>query len=466
LKLKNFSPEQRTQFAKSNLRYFASYLGYQNTAYFQDEWYNLLQPQNDPEHFSPLQWHPKALKKYHLEAPRKHAKSECTAINYPSWLIGNYPNIHILIVSKTSDLAEATVAAIKARIETDEKYHAVFGDLKPKSPQKWTDQQFIVKRKEISKFPTLRGCGLMGALTGGGNDLIIADDIIDEENVNTRLQLEKASRWFFKVLLTTMFPWGACFAIGTRWHYADLYAELLKKWKHQIYKAILNEKEIVEGKPPEVLWPKVWSYQRLMEKQDDIGCQYQNDPTGMEGSLLKAKWLTPWDKTPPSWCEYYAGLDPSLGEHDYFGIATLAYDRKNNQRYLVDVWAEHLPFPDIMKTKIPLLHAQYKYVKMYMETNFWQKLLMDMPELRGLPMVGVKTVRDKTSRFITMSSHFEAERVLVNPLLLRNSEFWTEWVQYPRGQHDDALDATEIVVNKVVKPRAKKPSFYLIGSTA
>ena len=54
----------------------------------------------------------------------------------------------------------------------------------------------------------------MGSLTGGGFDLIIADDIIDEENVNTQNQIEKASRWFFKVLLTTLFSNGACIAIG------------------------------------------------------------------------------------------------------------------------------------------------------------------------------------------------------------------------------------------------------------
>src|SRR5208337_3538918 len=126
--LKRLSQEQRQQLARSNLQYYARYLGYIDTAWFQDEWYELLQPQNDPAHFSPLPWHVRALKQFHLEAPRKHAKSECVSINYPSWLIGNLPEIRIGIISKTAPLAEQTVAAIRNRIENEKRYVDVFGD--------------------------------------------------------------------------------------------------------------------------------------------------------------------------------------------------------------------------------------------------------------------------------------------------------------------------------------------------
>lgn len=447
--------------AKENLSRFTKYMGYRNAG-FHEELYDLLQ-----NRFSPLKKYPDRLKQYLLLWPRGHAKTTTVTFNYVSWLVGNYPNIHVNIVTKTASLAEEILTALITRFETDLKYQQVFGVLKPRQTRKWTNREIIVDRDEISKDPTIKATGLMGPITGGRSDLIVCDDIIDEENIRTRLQLEKVSTWFNKVLYPTLYPWGAVISIGTRWSYADIYTELLEKWKP--YTDVKQAIEIVDGKETgKVLWPEYWSLEKLRKRRLEIGtiifnCQYQNDPTSMEGELLRAEWLHPWDKPPPAWCEYYAGLDPSLGEYDYFGIATLAYDRKKDQRYLVDVWAEHLPFPDIMKNKIPLLHNQYRYVKMYMETNFWQKLLMDMPELKGLPIVGVTTVRDKTSRFITMSSHFESERILVNPLLLRNSEFWTEWVQFPRGQYDDALDSTEIVVCKTVKAKPLKPSYLLIG---
>jgi len=368
-------------------------------------------------------------------------------MNYVSWLVGKYPDININVVSKTASLAESILTALITRFESDQHYLEVFGELKPHHPRKWTSQQIIVDRNEISKNPTIKATGLMGPITGGRSDLVICDDIIDEENVRTQLQLEKVQTWFDKILYPTLYPWGGIIVIGTRWHYADIYARFLENWPSQVKQAI--------QKDGSALWPEYWPLPKLEERRRQIGtiifnCQYQNDPTGMEGDLLKAEWLHPWTGPPPPTCTYYAGVDPSLGERDYFGFATVAHDRRANQLYLVDVWAEHMPFPDILKHKIPQLHSQYKYAKIYMETNFWQKILTYLPELRGLPIVPVQTVRDKESRFIPMSSHFESKRVLVNPLLLNRGEFWLEWVQFPKGAHDDALDATELVVKQLV----------------
>jgi len=434
--------------AKNNLLVFTEALGYEN-APFHVEWYNFLQ-----NRFSPLKIHPQAEKKYLQLWPRGHGKTEGTSINYPSWLFGNWRDIHINVVSKTASLAESINMAVMERIEHNDKYIAIMGNLKPKNPTKWTTQQFIVDRKEISKNPTMKATGLMGPITGGRSDLVIMDDIIDEENIRTRLQLEKVSTWVWKVLYPTLYPWGGIIGIGTRWSYADIYAELLEKWPSDIKQAV-NYKDPEKPETAFALWPEYWSLDKLDERKDEIGtiffnCQYQNDPTSMEGDLLKSEWLHPWEQQPFSTCEYYAGLDPSLGEGDYFGIATLAYDREHSQAYLVDVWAEHMPFPDIMKHKVPQLHSHYRYSKMFMETNFWQKILTYLPELKGLPIVPVQTVRNKEARFIPMSSHFESKRVLVNPLLLRRSEFWTEWVQFPRSQHDDALDCVEIVIRNVL----------------
>lgn len=389
------------------------------------------------------------VKKYLILWPRGHGKTECVSFNYLTWLIGQRPNTHINLVTKTASLAEEILTAIITRIESDERYKKLFPRLKSTHPKKWTNREIIVNRDEISKNPSIKATGLMGPITGGRSDLIICDDIIDEENVRTRLQLEKVDTWFNKVLYPTLYPWGALLVIGTRWSYADIYATLLEKWPHSIKKAIINEKE------EKVLWPEYWSYEKLLDRRNEIGsiyftCQYQNDPTGMEGNLLKGEWLHPWEQPPPAHLPNYAGIDPSLGEGDYFGVATLAYDSRLNQAYLKDVWTEHMPFPIIIHEKLPQLIQQYRYVTMYLETNFWQKILTYLPEFKGLPITPVQTMRNKESRFIAMSSHFESKRVLVNPLLLRRSEFWTEWLQFPRGVHDDALDATEIVTRRVL----------------
>lgn len=420
---------------------FTEALGYENAG-FQREWYEFLQYR-----FSPLKTGVcDSVKRFLLLWPRGHAKTECTTINYVSWLVGNWPDVHVNIVTKTASLAEEILTAIITRFEMDERFIEIFGELRPKIPKKWTSYELIVKRREISKNATIKATGLLGPITGGRSDLIVCDDIIDEENVRTPLQVDKARLWFNKVLYPTLYPWGGILVVGTRWSYADLYNDLLSTWPHDVKQALNAQGES--------LWPQYWTKEKLEDRRKQVGtiifnCQYQNDPTGMEGDLLKSEWLHEWTQPPSSSCFRYAGVDPALGEGDMQSIATIAVDKQTNQAYLEEVYAERTSFPEFLK-KIQHLHVIHDYAKIFIEANAFQKVLTYLQELSGLPMVTSQTIKNKEERFIPMSSHFESKRILVNPLLNVNSEFWMEWVQFPRGQHDDALDAVEIVTRETV----------------
>ena len=420
-------------------------MGYKN-APFHETWYSFLQNKFSCLKFE--QYDQTKIHKFLQLWPRGHGKTT-SIINYLLWLIGNYPDIHIQLVSKTASQAESICIALMENIEHNQKYIDLFDELKPQQPIKWTSQQFMVERKEISKNPTVKASGLMGPITGGRNDLIIPDDIIDEENVRTRLQLEKVSTWFNKVLYPTLYPWGGIGVIGTRWNYADLYSELMENWEHTVLKAIQDDNT--------VLWPEYWPYNKLIERRNEIGsiifdCQYQNDPTGMEGSLLKAEWLHSYE-SPQPYRITCLGVDPALGEGDKHGIAVLSQTHINSLFHLREVWCEHTPFPLFLK-QLQSMANLYKPEKIYIESNAFQKVLTYVPELQGLPVVPTPTFRDKESRFISMTSHFQAERIMINPLLnSTRSEFWNQWVQFPRGQYDDAVDSVEIVARNMVGTR-------------
>lgn len=429
------------EIAKKSLLAFTECLNYTN-APFQEDWLNFLQYK-----FNPFKDHPDHQKKYLLLWPRGHAKTEITTINYVSWLVGNNHDVHINLISKTASLAESILTALMTRFETDKKYKQIFGELKPKNPRKWTSQQIIVERNEISKNPTIKATGLMGAITGGRSDLVICDDVIDEENIRTRLQIEKVSTWFNKVLIPTLYPWGGILVVGTRWSYADIYGQLIESWPHDIKKAIQDDGTS--------LWPDYWTLEKLQQRREDIGsvffnCQYQNDPTGMTGELLKAEWLHPWEEHPSPNIFKYAGVDPALGEGDQQAIATMGYDQTKQQGYLIDVWSETVAFPSFLE-KLRQLHVLHDYSKIYFESNAFQKVLSFLPEIRQLPAVPTHTSKNKEQRFIPMSSHFEAKRILVNPLMLSpNNEFFIQWIQFPRGQYDDAVDSVEIVTRNTL----------------
>jgi len=440
--------------ARTNLTAFTEALGYTNVP-FQTEWYDFLQYK-----FSPLKTEPDKIKRYLLLWPRGHAKTETTTINYTSWLVGNHPNIHIAIITKTATLAENILLALMTRFESDDRYIEIFGEIKPKITKKWTSSELIVERMEISKNPTIKAVGLMGAITGGRSDLIICDDLIDEENVRTQTQIQRASDWFHKVLFPTLYPWGGIIVIGNRWSYADLYSQFMPETdkngniiKPNWHPNIDIKRAIQPDGTP--LWPEYWSIDKLEERRQEVGsiifnCQYMNDPTGMEGNLLKSEWLHPYETEPPPNLPRYAAIDPALGESDFQALATLSYDKTNNQGYLEDVWAQGLSFPEFLRY-VNRQHGIRQYSKIFIESNAFQKILMYVEEFKGLPIVASSTTKNKEQRFIPMSSHFESKRILINPRLNNmHTEFWNEWVQFPRGQHDDALDAVEIVTREIM----------------
>jgi hypothetical protein len=115
--------------ARLSLQVFTEQLEYKN-APFQTEWYDYLENK-----FSPLKIYLDREKRKLQLWPRGHSKSECTSINYVSWLVGNYPDIHVNIVTKTSSLAESILLALMTRFEHDENFIRIFGELKRLKPQ-------------------------------------------------------------------------------------------------------------------------------------------------------------------------------------------------------------------------------------------------------------------------------------------------------------------------------------------
>jgi phage terminase large subunit-like protein len=62
-----------------------------------------------------------------------------------------------------------------------------------------------------------------------------------------------------------------------------------------------------------------------------------------------------------------------------------------------------------------------------------------------------------------MSSHFETSRVLVNPTLKSpTNKFYQQWVEFPRGANDDALDAAELPVAKLLSKQQKRVGFAIV----
>ena len=152
-----------------------------------------------------------------------HGKTENMCIGLCLDEIARNPNILIKIVHIGEKEAVNRVRAIKEYIENPE---SEYKRLNPHIQQTsiWGQEKFIIKRKAISKDPTVQGFGVISSSLGGRANLIIFDDVNDlksavlepttRENVETMIK----TTW-----MTRLIPDASeAIILMNRWHENDL----------------------------------------------------------------------------------------------------------------------------------------------------------------------------------------------------------------------------------------------------
>ncbi len=403
-------------------------LGFQNPAHIQ-RWYKLLERAE--------------IRYFLLLAPRYHAKTTCISVNYPVWLLTRDSATRIIIVSKTQSVAESFLKEVKWQLER-------LG-LKPQlGDEPWGRSEITIRRLRVCKDASVVALGVGSQIIGRHADIIIADDIISEEDAQSERQREKISVWFRKQLMPCRAPSGRVIVAGTRWHYADFYSELLrsKEWHHHVDQAIQSDGS--------ALWSELWPLERLEEMKRMIGsiqfnCQFQNDSSGLEGALFKREWLHYYDHE-SSELKTIWGCDLAISDRpdaDYFVCAEVGYDSASKMLYLLRYHQAHLSF----NSQVEYLKNAYrasirKPLRIIIEANAYQQALPQTLRLEGLPVLPHQVVRDKITRLTALSVYFENETILVRR---EHEEFIDEFIQFPLAEHDDILDATELACNDILK---------------
>lgn len=377
-------------------------------------------------------------------APRGFGKSTTLTITRALFEVLRNPDVRILIVSNTQLQAEVFLREIKHHLEYGEVLREVFGDFV--SDDKWDVRELNVRpRKTRAKESTISCVGVGGPVVSRHYDVILADDLIDEENSRTEGQREKVREWFWRSLMPTLEPHGRIDILGTRYHFADLYGVLVEgdfAGCHQVVKALADD-----GTTP---WPEKFSVEWLEDRRRSMGTllfnsQYQNDTLAMRGRIFQGEWIRYYEGSPPSGLRIYQGVDLAISQKetaDYFAHVTVGFDAQRNA-YVLDAIQRRMTFKAQTDFIIERQRA-YRPIKLLVESVAYQQAQVDELRRAGVYAHAVKTSKDKVTRFVRLAARFEAGQIFLRRGM--QDELVEQLHLAPEGQHDDLVDALEFAV--------------------
>lgn len=437
--------------------------------------------------------------------PRAHLKSHMVA-TWAAWIITRHPEITILYVSATAELAETQLFAIQ-NILASSQYQRYFPEyINPQEGkrEKWSQRKFSIdhtkRRLEGVRDPTVATAGLTTNTTGWHADIIIADDLVVPENAYTedgRDSVMKKSSQFTSIRNAG----GFTLACGTRYHPGDIYAT----WKNQEYEVYNDEGEFVENRKvweiqeyavetdDTFLWPRVIRpsdgkafgfdlrvLARIRAEYEDrtqFYAQYYNDPNDKGSNRIDRDKFQYYDrkhlkKYNGSWyykgnrLNVYAAVDFAYSlkkRSDNTAIVVIGIDHDNNI-YILDI--EHFQTDKISEyfKKIVELHSRWEFKKLRAEVSVAQVVIvrdlkdkikeegltLSIEEFRPTRKEGTKEERIAAAlehRYENLKMwHYEGgyTNVLEEQLILA------------RPAHDDIKDALASVVTIAVKPKQSK----------
>jgi hypothetical protein len=249
-----------------------------------------------------------------LLASQRHGKTDFM-IRQCIYRIALNPNICIMWVGKTADLASKAVGVIRQYLENDPTFAAVLlppeTSFKPPARRgiKWTNDEFTVATRDtIRKSPTMVALGIGGTIIGRDADVIVIDDPIDRSMCLSQTERTKVEEWFYTDFASRIEEHTGVVYIGSRQHKDDLPGRIISNnaarvtaglepdWNVHIYRAHdtscphdLDTHPVVTAENPDdsgtcLLWPTkrtaAWLGEQQRNNEEHFERNYQANPLG------------------------------------------------------------------------------------------------------------------------------------------------------------------------------------------
>ncbi len=421
---------------------------------------------------------------------REHYKSTIITFFLTIQDILKNPEERICIYSFNQTLAKSFVGQVKTELETNWKLKNLFPEIFWEDPLKgtyideegkrqripWTTDSIRVKRKNRAKEDTLTASGLVtGQKTGGHYTILIYDDVVTIDSVSSAEMIEKTTTAFQMSLNTGASSPGnpvRIRIIGTRYHYADTYSEIIKSGTAipRVYPCI-----------DELGVPVLLEKDVLAQKKASLGSwvyasQMLCDPRQSSNMGFRREWIKPWN--PLIWenLNRLILIDPAdkqKKKSDYTTMWVIGLGADRNY-YVIDMIRDKLSLTSrtnalfsLHQKYRPNLGVFYEEVGMQADVSHIEEQ-MTYRNYR-FSLYRVKATSAKGLRIEALEPLFRQGRFYMPEVIWRKNwegntvnvmdEFiLNEYLAYPYASHDDALDALSKITDDQVLPFLSFPS--------
>lgn len=465
--------------ARESFSYFCELMG-KKPARHMKEWHRAFLTGQSSDHLLDIAG-PNTV----LLSPRGSAKSTVVGLLL-GWLIGRHAEakklLRILYVSYNVDVARNKSAAVKNLICSKE-YQEIFPSVRLSksrtSDELWSiDWEFAEVDVRGEDAFTIACAGLKGTITSKRANLVIVDDAIKSAAsiANPDIRREMETNWT-NVIVPTIFQGGRTIALGTRFHFDDLFATIYteqKGWKVITQSALQYDDE---GRPKSY-WPEMWSTKYLLRLQGDdrvaFSYQYLNQPV-RSAELGISPELFIKSEVPDHYDTIGVGIDLSAGmsERNDWTVFTLA-GRVDDKIYVID-YRRMRSMGNIEKVEalcellvewnLLAINDEGQYFPTGSPVTIWpevvayqksfegdlKRILFNEWQLYNISISPVKGFRgDKLARLRGIIGLFEAKKIIFN----KYRDFGCmvdEVVNFGHAPHDDCADSLNIVVQGLMK---------------
>ena len=419
-----------------------------------------------------------------LVLPRDHAKStlaSAAVLHRFLFATKDAPEF-IAWIGEAQDQAIDNLNWIMTHIYENPAIHYYFGDLQG---DKWTKSEFTLNNgcRMIAKGTSqrLRGKKQLSTRYTG----IVLDDFESELNTKTPEGRQQIKNW----VTAAVYPAidfdkkGFLWCNGTIVHYDSFLNGIVKEhmnakksgedfsWDVVTYKAILDD-----GTP---LWPSRWPLKKLEQRKQfyiDSGTpakfyqEYMNQAKSPEDQIFSEEdinegyykgnarfdgqadsWYLQFDDDSKKYINIYIGVDPasSITSYSDFSVIMVIGVTAEFDYYVLEYWRKRV-LPMECADEIFKLFKRYSPVRrVNIETIAYQEMLRDYVYKRskkeGLFIPGIEkgikgygNQKKKDRLFEGLQPMFKQGAV---HLKKNHHEFIGELLDFPKGSHDDCIDA-------------------------